>query len=76
MDSVAFENHSKHWRHWTSSSIIYLIAVAVLKTGSSGLVAYRLMGKDGNWLWLQTSTKVVYRNSKADYMMFFHRNLT
>ncbi|XP_067947381.1 aryl hydrocarbon receptor protein 1-like [Watersipora subatra] len=48
----------------------------MIKAGSCGLVAYRLQNKDGGWLWLQTSARVVYRNNKPDYIMCFHRNLT
>ena len=49
---------------------------AVIKTGSSGLIAYRLIAKDFRWVWLQTSSKVTYKNSKPDYIMCTHRHLT
>lgn len=50
--------------------------LSVIKTGSSGLIAYRLMTKDFRWLWLQTSSKVVYKNSKPDFVICTHRHLT
>jgi len=49
---------------------------AVIKTGSSGLIAYRLLTKDLQWLWLQTSSKVIYKNSKPDFVICTHRHLT
>lgn len=48
----------------------------MIKTGSSGLIAYRMLTKDYRWLWLQSSSKVVYKNSKPDYVMCTHRHLT
>lgn len=57
-------------------SIFMFILNAVIKTGSSGLIAYRLLSKDQRWIWLQTSSKVVYKNSKPDYINCVHRQLT
>ncbi|XP_074660031.1 uncharacterized protein LOC141912623 [Tubulanus polymorphus] len=48
----------------------------LIKTGSSGLIAYRLIAKDYQWIWLQTSSKVVYKNSKPDFVISTHRHLT
>ncbi|XP_064629394.1 hypoxia-inducible factor 1-alpha-like isoform X2 [Lineus longissimus] len=48
----------------------------LIKTGSSGLIAYRLQAKDGSWIWLQTSSKVIYKNSKPDFVICTHRHLT
>lgn len=47
----------------------------VLKTGASGLIAYRLVCKDSNWQWLQTSTRMLYKNSKPDFIICTHRPL-
>ncbi|XP_028968862.1 aryl hydrocarbon receptor [Galendromus occidentalis] len=47
----------------------------LLKTGASGLIAYRLSAKDGSWQWLQTSTRLVYKNSKPDFILCTHRPL-
>ena len=55
-----------------SSSMIY---VSVLKTGASGMICYRLQHKDGDWQWLQTSSRLVYKNSKPDFIMSTHRPL-
>ena len=48
---------------------------AVLKTGASGMIAYRLQTRDGSWQWLQTSSRLVYKNSKPDFIICTHRPL-
>ncbi|XP_013383489.1 circadian locomoter output cycles protein kaput isoform X2 [Lingula anatina] len=48
----------------------------LMKTGNSGLIAYRLMTKDCRWLWLQSSCKIIYKNSKPDFVLVTHRHLT
>ncbi|XP_046450071.1 filaggrin-like isoform X3 [Daphnia pulex] len=47
----------------------------LLKTGASGLIAYRLQTKDGQFQWLQTSSRLVYKNSKPDFIISTHRPL-
>lgn len=48
----------------------------VLKTGASGLIAYRMVMKDcAKWQWLQTSARLVYKNSKPDFILCTHRPL-
>ncbi|CAG2158932.1 unnamed protein product [Oppiella nova] len=47
----------------------------LLKTGASGLIAYRLVTKDTKWQWLQTSARLVYKNSKPDFILCTHRPL-
>lgn len=51
------------------------ILVSVLKTGASGMIAYRYQKKDGEWQWLQTSSRLVYKNSKPDFVISTHRQL-
>nr|AAZ83700.1 aryl hydrocarbon receptor [Dreissena polymorpha] len=48
----------------------------LIKTGSAGLIAYRWLTKDYQWLWLQSSCKVIYKNSKPDFVIATHRQLT
>jgi len=55
---------------------VYCLCVAVIKTGSAGLIAYRLMSRDREWVWLQTSARVVYKNSKPEFIIAIHRHLT
>lgn len=47
----------------------------MLKTGASGMIAYRFQKKDGDWQWLQTSSRLVYKNSKPDFVICTHRQL-
>lgn len=49
--------------------------MTVLKTGASGMIAYRFHKKDGEWQWLQTSSRLVYKNSKPDFVICTHRQL-
>lgn len=55
--------------------LINLNSGAVLKTGASGMIAYRFQKKDGEWQWLQTSSRLVYKNSKPDFVICTHRQL-
>ncbi|XP_064617115.1 uncharacterized protein LOC135481123 isoform X2 [Liolophura sinensis] len=48
----------------------------LIKTGSSGLIAYRWQTKELSWIWLQSSCRVVYKNSKPDFVICTHRQLT
>jgi aryl hydrocarbon receptor len=52
------------------------LCVAVLKTGASGMIAYRLQCKDLSFQYLQTSSRLVYKNSKPDFIISTHRPLT
>ncbi|BHF68653.1 hypothetical protein SprV_0301169200 [Sparganum proliferum] len=47
----------------------------VCETGSIGLLAHRWLSKNGNWIWLQSRLKVVYKNSKKDRIIAIHRKL-
>ena len=69
--------------YYLSYSIVkfdFLISIfysfdTVLKTGASGMIAYRYQKKDGEWQWLQTSSRLVYKNSKPDFVISTHRQL-
>lgn len=39
------------------------------------MIAYRFQKKDGEWQWLQTSSRLVYKNSKPDFVICTHRQL-
>ncbi|XP_053666670.1 uncharacterized protein LOC128715780 [Anopheles marshallii] len=53
----------------------HIVNISVLKTGASGMIAYRYQKKDGAWQWLQTSSRLVYKNSKPDFVICTHRQL-
>lgn len=77
--NVSFQNVFK--MQFNSDASIYLIKndlfslQTVLKTGASGMIAYRYQKKDGEWQWLQTSSRLVYKNSKPDFVICTHRQL-
>jgi len=52
------------------------IGYLVLKTGTSGLVCYRIQTKDGRWQWLQSSMRIIYKSNKPDFIIANHRPLT
>ncbi|XP_058832948.1 aryl hydrocarbon receptor isoform X2 [Topomyia yanbarensis] len=47
----------------------------LLKTGASGMIAYRYQKKSEEWQWLQTSSRLVYKNSKPDFIICTHKQL-
>ena len=55
--------------------MIIIDILTVLKTGASGMIAYRFQKKNGEWQWLQTSSRLVYKNSKPDFVICTHRQL-
>lgn len=69
---VRIKNVRTNKSHKSSSFIFFL---SVLKTGASGMIAYRFQKKDGEWQWLQTSSRLVYKNSKPDFVICTHRQL-
>ncbi|CAF0742575.1 unnamed protein product [Didymodactylos carnosus] len=48
----------------------------LLKTGTSGLVCYRIQTNDGRWQWLQSSMRIIYKSNKPDCVIANHRPLT
>ncbi|CRL01673.1 CLUMA_CG014892, isoform A, partial [Clunio marinus] len=61
--------------HYDDLSYISSAHQELLKTGASGMIAYRFQKKDGEWQWLQTSSRLVYKNSKPDFVICTHRQL-
>ncbi|XP_032789294.2 uncharacterized protein LOC116926488 isoform X7 [Daphnia magna] len=61
--------------HFDDLSYVASAHQELLKTGASGLIAYRLQTKDGQFQWLQTSSRLVYKNSKPDFIISTHRPL-
>lgn len=39
------------------------------------MIAYRFQTQNGQWQWLQTSSRLVYKNSKPDFVISTHRPL-
>lgn len=61
---------------WREKIDVNLFVWIVLKTGTSGLVCYRLQTKDGRWQWLQSSMRIIYKSNKPDFVIANHRPLT
>jgi len=55
---------------------IFFSFFVVIKTGTSGLVCYRIQTKDGRWQWLQSSMRIIYKSNKPDFVISNHRPLT
>ncbi|KAM6892860.1 aryl hydrocarbon receptor 1b [Lycodopsis pacificus] len=49
--------------------------VRMMKTGESGLTAFRLLTKDNRWKWVQANARLVYKNSRPDYIIATQRPL-
>ncbi|XP_068446904.1 aryl hydrocarbon receptor-like [Clinocottus analis] len=49
--------------------------VRMMKTGESGLTVFRLLTKDNRWKWVQANARLVYKNSKPDYIIATQRPL-
>jgi len=65
--------------NWIHSDDLKYYATAhkeLLKTGTSGLVCYRIQTKDGRWQWLQSSMRIIYKSNKPDFVIANHRPLT
>ena len=48
----------------------------LLKTGSSGLICYRIQTAGKNWQWLQSSMRIIYKSNKPECTIANHRPLT
>ncbi|KAI3385969.1 hypothetical protein SNEBB_011259 [Seison nebaliae] len=48
----------------------------LIKTGTSGLVSYRMQTANFQWQWLQTSMRVMYKNNKPEFIIANHRPLS
>ncbi|KAF4518359.1 hypothetical protein B566_EDAN007086 [Ephemera danica] len=64
-----------HLVHFDDLAYVASAHQELLKTGASGMIAYRYQTKDGSWQWLQTSSRLVYKNSKPDFVISTHRPL-
>ena len=68
-DAMVMTSIKPLWFNWP-------FHVSVLKTGASGMIAYRLLCKDLSFQYVQTSSRLVYKNSKPDFIVSTHRPLT
>lgn len=48
----------------------------LLKTGSCGLICYRMQTSNKTWQWLQSSMRIIYKSNKPECALANHRPLT
>ncbi|CAN9498159.1 unnamed protein product [Ophioblennius macclurei] len=48
----------------------------MMKTGDSGLNVFRLLTKNGTWVWVQANARVVFKAGKPDFIVARQRPLT
>ncbi|XP_077977589.1 uncharacterized protein LOC144433153 [Glandiceps talaboti] len=48
----------------------------LLRKGETGFIYFRLMTKHGSWLWVQAKGRVIFKNSKPDYIISTHRPMS
>ncbi|NXM33177.1 AHR protein, partial [Oxyruncus cristatus] len=50
--------------------------VRMMKTGESGLTVFRLLTKQGGWLWVQANARLVYKGGRPDCIIARQRALS
>ncbi|XP_006816084.1 aryl hydrocarbon receptor-like [Saccoglossus kowalevskii] len=48
----------------------------LLRKGETGFIYFRLMTKHGSWLWVQAKGRIIFKNSKPDYIISTHRPMS
>lgn len=47
----------------------------VIKTGESGMTVFRLLTKNGGWVWVQANARLVYKGGRPDFIIARQRAL-
>ncbi|KAI5618273.1 aryl hydrocarbon receptor [Silurus asotus] len=47
----------------------------MIKTGESGLTVFRLLTKQGGWVWVQANARLIYKNGQPDFIIASQRVL-
>ncbi|XP_071185598.1 aryl hydrocarbon receptor-like [Salvelinus alpinus] len=50
--------------------------VRMIKTGESGLTVFRLLAKNGVWIWVQANARLIYKGGRPDFIMVRQRPLS
>uniref|UniRef100_A0A4W5R0M7 Aryl hydrocarbon receptor n=1 Tax=Hucho hucho TaxID=62062 RepID=A0A4W5R0M7_9TELE len=50
--------------------------VRMIKTGESGLTVFRLLTKNGVWVWVQANARLIYKGGRPDFIMARQRPLS
>lgn len=48
----------------------------MMRTGESGLTVFRLLTKQGRWLWVQSNARLVFRGGRPECIVARQRALT
>ncbi|XP_066542503.1 aryl hydrocarbon receptor-like [Hoplias malabaricus] len=49
--------------------------IRMIKTGESGMTVFRLLTKDGEWLWVQANARLVYKGGRPEFIIARQRAL-
>ncbi|MBN3270954.1 AHR protein, partial [Polyodon spathula] len=50
--------------------------VRMIKTGESGLTVFRLLTKNGSWVWVQANARLIYKGGRPDFIVARQRALS
>uniref|UniRef100_A0A674BS90 Aryl hydrocarbon receptor n=1 Tax=Salmo trutta TaxID=8032 RepID=A0A674BS90_SALTR len=50
--------------------------VRMIKTGETGLTVFRLLAKNGVWIWVQANARLIYKGGRPDFIMVRQRPLS
>ncbi|KAM9327810.1 aryl hydrocarbon receptor 2 [Pholidichthys leucotaenia] len=50
--------------------------IRMMKTGDSGATIFRLLAKNGSWIWVESHARVVFKGGKPDFVVAQERVLT
>uniref|UniRef100_A0A8C7NC42 Aryl hydrocarbon receptor n=1 Tax=Oncorhynchus kisutch TaxID=8019 RepID=A0A8C7NC42_ONCKI len=50
--------------------------IRMIKTGESGLTVFRLLAKNGVWVWVQANARLIYKGGRPDFIMVRQRPLS
>ncbi|XP_067906191.1 uncharacterized protein [Heterodontus francisci] len=56
-----------HYLHFTDMLYCAENQIRMMNTGEKGLTVFRVLTKEGQWVWLQTNGHLPYRNKSPDY---------
>ncbi|XP_078054062.1 aryl-hydrocarbon receptor repressor a [Mustelus asterias] len=67
-DAELWARSSCHYLHFTDMLYCTENQVRLMDTGEKGLTVFRVLTKDGQWVWLQTNGHLPYRSKSPEYV--------
>ncbi|XP_047457639.1 aryl hydrocarbon receptor-like [Mugil cephalus] len=49
--------------------------IRMIKTGESGLTVFRLLSKEGGWVWVKANAKLIYKGGRPEFIIAYQRAL-